>query len=464
MKILCIGFGKNYIKFGQLYVSYKKKELLHLSVLPIGDFSEDKTKEAILSHIETNGLFSEQYVALFDSKDCFIRHLNFPFSKKDKIKQVIKEEMELDLPVSFDDMSVDFMVGAKTKKDTYGVVGFAYYNKEIERILSVFEGLSIDLDFIMPDVAALKGLSDIYESNGVVFLGVKNEHTNYYQKCANNAVFLRSIHSPSDKVLSSVVSAYFKAQTIYAECSADMVVFDAPEGVVSKDALKDIFNCEVLSFEDYIKQFADMELYVDSLLSYSDIVSSLLLASNRGDVVNFRQGRYKKSSRIDSFKKPAMYLLVSVNLIFASCLFYEHTKADIANHKLYEYKQSVELILERNFKNIPKSLTPMQYKSLFLGKIKGLQGNNTTYKLPEYTFIESFNSISKSIPKDIKLTVDSVSYDGRGILISAKAESYGVVDRIKSSLSKVKNFKSIDIKKAKTLPSGGVLFDLYIEL
>ncbi len=469
MKILCIGADRDHIRFGQIEAGYKKNALLHLSAVEINGLSEEEVSAAVLNHINQERLHSEQYAVVVDSSDCFVRHLSFPFRSKDKIAQVIKEELETELPLSIDDMMVDFFVSGAAKNSQYSVVGFAYPEAKIEKILSMLKPSGIDPDFIIPDISALKGVSLLHESGGNVVIDIKDNRTNYYRKCANGGEFLRSMHSGQFKSLSSgLVSADFKAENIYGECNIDFVALDCQYDTFQKikPELASIYECDILSFNDYFNQFHTLsKVYVDNVSLYSDVIGALLLISKHYDVVNFRKGRYKKSSAFENIKEPLLYILISLNIILASFLFYKFNENLAVERALDNSNKSIEMILKRNFPKLQKHLSPIQYKSLFLGKIDELQGGSQNrYNTPNYTFIELFNAVSKAIPKSIDISVERIVYDQNIVLISGHAKSYDLVDKTKRYLSKIKMFDSVEIKKAKTVNAGGIAFDISLKV
>jgi hypothetical protein len=468
MKVLCISIDSDCIRFGQLDFSYKKKTIKHLSTLPISDTSQGDLGLLIAEYIETNNLYSERYAGIFSSKSCFIRHLNFPFHSKDKIRQVIKEEMEIELPFSMEDMEVDFSFGGKTKDNQFGVIGFAYKKEDIEWLLSTLKEAKIEPDYIIPDIAALEGVAGLYGDDGLIFVDIKDDHVNYYQKCTNGEKFLRSIHASSNNksLITSLMSAGFKAENIYGECSCQLAVVDnVISQVQTKDSISEIYDCEVLDFTDYISQFCSFAIEADAVLSYSDIIGALVLIEKRGEIVNFRKGVYKKHSKFENIKYPLMRSLVLINLIMLSFLFYSYNKNFVLQKQLDMSKSNIETILKRNVKVLPKNLSPIQYKSLLLGKIKQLNSAGSgKYKLPEHTFIEIFNTVNKSLPKSIDIKVDRVAYDASSVMISGKAASYDTVDKAKALLAKNSIFQSVEIKRAKTNPKKGVVFDLLITL
>ncbi len=463
VKILCIGFEKNYIKFAQIDASYKKDTLTHLSFLDIPENSSEDVGYLIGSYIKDNDLISNQYVAVFNASECFVRHLSFPFKSKDKIKQVIREEIELDLPVSIEGMAVDFAIGEKLNNNQYSVVAFACREEKIENILSILKTAQVDPDFIIPDIYAIDGIASFCKT-GRVFVDVKDDRINYYQRCKDNNLFLRSIHVlPEKNIFSSLMSAEFKADNIFGDCGYDIVVVDSKDEEI-KENLKNSYDCDVLGIDEYFNQFMDLEINGFDIRSYADVLGAIILTKHKNDIVNFRKGKFKKTTKIEKIKQPLTYAIASLNIIMLSFVFYQYSEYMLFKKEISKAKNNIETVLKRNFKHIPKNLSTMQYKSLFLGKIQELKNNNTTVSVSKYTFIEILNAIHRSIPKNVDIKVNGITYDGNGVVISGKADSYDVVDRAKNLLSKNGIFESVDIRRATTQSSKGVIFDLFAKL
>ena len=108
-KILGIDIGNSAIKVVQVTRGFRVcQKSGHASVELPANADLSQVANILADLISEQKLESDRYLVALGAHEAFLRRLSFPFSARRKIAQVIKFEMEPDLPLSLDEVVVDF--------------------------------------------------------------------------------------------------------------------------------------------------------------------------------------------------------------------------------------------------------------------------------------------------------------------------------------------------------------------
>jgi type II secretion system protein L len=407
------------------------------------------------------------------------RNLTVPFREKKKIRQILPFELETTLPYAPEDIVADFsMPDLKDGRDHSSILAAAVEKERLESFLNILKTYSIEPDVVTVSGFAVSQCLNRFteEDDAQLLLNIDPNRTTMTLNVAGQVMVVRSFAGriTGEGDIRSIVSRV--GQTLAA----------LEEGMGTPPEIKDVRLTGSASqnamVTETIEKVLDMPATPLDLMTHSGIISpsstdkqwqainmdgalSLALAGISGlEVLNFRQGKFAVQKAWVEHKKDIVktgILAVVVAAIFLSSTLVDYYT--IKKRAEGVQKEIVE-IFKSSFPDVTKIVDPLHQMRLKLDEVR----NSDLY--PEVNersvdAIDILNDISRLIPTQINVALNSIIIGSDSILISGDTETFNAVDDMKSRLEKAEAFKTVSISSANMNKSGNrVRFKLKVTI
>lgn len=269
-KILCIDVGLSFIKFFQLIKSVKGSPLGNIYEIETPKKPEESSSslsKAIKDFIEEKELYSDDYVVSIPSRFILIREVKLPFRDHTKIRQVLKFEVEQNIPFQADETLVDFIVEEELS-DGVKVLAFLVKKEVIRDCLTTFHEVGVDPKLITADIFPALGIlrTNIEEMEKIIAhveIGARHTVLNIFKD--GKFKFSRTIMKAGEFITSRIQDA-LKTTRDEAEklkIAGDFDILDSepnPVGLAVMEGLSDILKEITYSINSFLAHHLDEEI------------------------------------------------------------------------------------------------------------------------------------------------------------------------------------------------------------
>lgn len=516
-KILGIDIGSNSLKVVQVTRGFRTSQVSGYASgkLPV-DGDPTQVAAALVELISEHSLESDRYLVAIGTHSAFLRRLSFPFSAERKIAQVIEFELEPGLPLSVDEVLVDFIRTEQKPDGTQGVLAAALPKGVLNPLLTALQEVGIEPEVVDLDGSVLTLMASELKTQlpeRVVILDIGHSKTNLLYHHQGFYTYLRSLMFgcnnlaekvadvlgvSSDEGLNHLFTVGLDEQAFSSEQmggrenivgEVELLAKEIELSLMAAQVQDDQFLPELVLLSgggSIIKGLA--EILEGSLglqvLRLSDletlgsfghlggqssdvpvfaVAAGLCLRGARRRGFNFQAEEFRSQSPLVKWRRQLSYGLVALLLIVFS--WFASVGVDIYTKKrrLDHLNQTVEEVFRRAVPDFKGSAQASQYASIVRAKINELSESVALFGVGarHHSTVELLRIISQAIPTGVDVSINQLTIDSDNVRLSGRAGAFNTVDEVKNRLVASRNFAEVKIAGAKAATDGkGVQFGL----
>ena len=516
--ILGIDIGSSAIKVVQVTRGFRvNRKSGYASVELPADADVSQVANTLVDLIAEKNLESDRYLVALGAHEAFLRRLNFPFTARHKIAQVIGFEMEPGLPLSLDELQVDFVTTEPRQDGTQEVLAAAIPRTVLDPLLSALQEVGIEPEVVDLDSSGLTFIAQELQEQlpeRVVILDIGRRKTNMLYQHRGVDTYLRSLMIGCGRLAEKV------AEVLGVSVDEGMQLLftlglDEEEASSELDFAREAIGVEVESLAREVEislmaaQVQDPELWPELILltgggslikGLAEALEKILglrvtclseleelgLLNQFGERLtdaapfavaaglafkgagrrvgfNFQAEEIRSQNPFVKWRRQLSYGLVACAVVAFAWL--GSVGVDIYTKKktLDRLEQSIEEVFRRTVPDFKGSVRTSQYPSIVKTKINELSQSVTLFgaEAGQYSTVELLRVVSEAIPKDLDVTISLLTVDSQRVRLSGRADGFNTVDGVKNRLTALDNFAGVTITGAKAATDGkGVQFGL----
>lgn len=409
----------------------------------------------------------------------FFRNASLPFGDDKKIKQILPFELEPVLPVSIDNLVIDYQKSREEQKTE--VIAVAVETEKLQSFLSEFHAAAIHPQLVVPGsfplvLTLLEHEKQMPEQ--ALLLDVDHHTADLYILVQGHIAMVRSLTSGIINETRAEAFALRLRQTAVAFAdsvgmtfSPDLVYLCGPaiDTVETQNLIAAAMELptkivDLCAYLPRIEAGADVQDWKPCLADNALAMALLEAESKPCPTFHRTSSPLRNYWRLYSpFIKGPAILFTAVMLLGLFGVWVEgrflQKRVDALDRQLVE---SFETTFPgaRPIKGIP---VVEQMKS----KLKAAQGDRVdpSFHVSKVRAIEVLRAISESIPKEIDVVIRNMVVDTDDVTLAGDATAFNTVDEIKNRLAGIAFFKQVTIASANMDKSGKIVkFKLKIDL
>lgn len=448
----------------------------HASLNPQNDI-EAEWQTALKRISDQMNLSSSVCAISIPAEDLFYRNIRVPFRERKKIRQILPFQLESNMPVSIEDLTIEFQpVNLPGSVDGTDLVTAAIKKEKLSRLLNVMESFHIKPRTVtISGYAAARVLAtretvpqhslvvDMDASTCSIFLVISGE-----------ICFMRAFHVNTNSPNGSDLVGPHIQRSLYA--FSEVSNFDIKPEVVYlagndfnglHEDLSNVLNIAVrrADFTQYtVDDAGPLPDDIREMIVSSNAVALALTEADRSVGINFNREVFagekfwfEHKSRL--IKTGLLALLVAFLAVVNIGLDIRHKQ-----QKLSQIDTRIELTFRSAFPEVKKIVDPLHQMRL---KVKEARKEALSLGASEKRMlaVDVLNDISQNIPQTMDIKLVRLSISPESILVSGNSDSFNTVDDMKNLLEKVPVFSAISISSTTKDKSGNrVNFKLKIQL
>jgi len=429
--------------------------------VPVDDLSNgiQEPLEAVLEAIPVDGATC---IVSLPASEMTFRNITVPFKNRKKIRQILPYELEPTLPVSIDQMSIDFLaLQVAENGDESDILAACVENDRLTAYLDALGGSNLHPELVtiggFPMAYCSSQLSD-FPDNGLV-LDLGRAVSTLFVIVARQVCLIRSI--PAGFTDSSSIAILSKGirQTLYA--FEDIFTGDyQPEGVlITGSTANDTELAQQMSglLEIPVKTsnlMADLDFSIrketaDSWNSiHMDNALSLVQMELKGvGLFNYRRGTFSErklwADHGKQFTQKGILAAVLLILVFLNLYF----DIDTLNRRVVQLDQKITTVFKETFPEIKRIVDPLHQMRVAMDDVKTGGTFPEEFEKKART-IDILNYLSEQIPKETDVELTRLVIGPDTVLVSGNTDTFNTVDDIKNKLETVSAFEKVTISSA----------------
>ncbi len=382
-------------------------------------------------------LKEDGYGVALEDVSAYLLNLSFPFSDKNKIRLVIGNELEERLPVSAEDMTIDFVPGGNGT-----VLAAAVQNSLVEEF-KADKHVKVTTVQSLAVLHALKWFNVIYQKdyvflhvNGstVVLMGFKGDHLYHLRQF---------FHSPGSPALEDALREIVNDKAF--DPRSFVMVSDNEDAEGCREKLETTFAIQI--------QMPRLARLIDGNVPewlWPGIGAGLISARPKG-AINFTGARH---SLLFMSSKSALRLsagLACLGLIVFSIFSLDNFFKDRA----YQYLSAEPGKLYKQA--FPKSPPVKDAARMFREKTRMLEKEPGSVS-PGANPLAVLNEISTKIPAELDVKVNEFTADEKEFVLSGTTVSFATVEKVKAAMEQIRGVSQIEMQNLELAPNRQVKF------
>jgi len=446
--------------------------------LPIRAQSEDDDalSQSLTLLLEQLNPTAPNIVVSLPADHALFRFIRVPFKEDNKIRQILPFELEPTLPISTDNLKIDFQ--KSVSGDQTNVLAVAIDQSVFQRYMSKLTTANIRPQLVVPAGFALIAQIMAIEHQSVakaLFLDMNADKSTLFAFRSGHIEMVRNLPSGVSDETAAEALALRVRQTIIAWSD---ITHDGAEPAViyvSGPGLQNASRVQRLSQTTEIAvQSIDLHEWLPRL-EIADAVDWQPNLMNEALALALLEAEDKPCPNFHRISSPLRnywsayrpYIMVPV-ILLAMVLFIASGGVLLDNYYLKKRVDQLDIQMEQVFKSaFPGTRLTAPPLDQMKSKLKELKkgGAGSEQTAVQTRSIDVLLKISQSIPETIDVVLNRMTIGADEVTISGETTDFNTVDDIKSRLENNESFKQITIASANMDKSGKrVLFKLKIDL
>jgi general secretion pathway protein L len=478
-QILAIDIRSDAVTGVLVTTGLKSHTVIGSAHVPVVDASDDgdglrQALEQLLDHIKPA---AANVVVSLPADSIHFRFLHIPFKEDNKIRQVLPFELEPSLPVSVDNLKIDFQ--KSVTDDQADVLVVAIDKTVLQDFMDKLAAVNIRPQLIVPaGFSMIAHIRDIEEPPAAkaLFLNIDSEKTTLFAMRGGHAETVRNMPSGLEDKAAAEALALRIRQTIAAwsdltrDDQAPLAIFASGPGLQDAghtDRLNQALEMDVQAI-DLPQWLARVEMAAEvewrpNLMN--EALALAILEAEQKPCPNF----HRTSSPLRNYWSAYRPYVMVPAVLLAIIIFIASSGVFIENYTLGKRVDALDAELKQMLVSAFPGTRPSNASVLdqMKSKLKELKkaGTGSEKSVVRTRSIDVLLQLSQLIPDSIEVTLTRMTIGPDEVMVAGETAAFNVVDNIKSHLEKSELFKKITIASANMDKSGErVLFKLKIDL
>ncbi len=399
---------------------------------------------------DRNNLRRDNVVLCLSGGDSVLRRLTLPLSNLRQIRRTVKFQAEkFVVDQSLENIIVDFFVVNQTKKETE-IFMLAVKKEELREKLLLLDEAGISPIGVTIDSVALFNLvaaSGVFPKKGTAaLLEFSSEACRIILVRDTRLVFLRSLNitglAPAE--LDERIARELKTSCLVAgidEPLASVIIAGDEASETTSRTLTRRFGTDIATFNPFTTFPSDT---TEDENGGSDDAAAIALGAalkgiNAESVsLDFRKEEFALRSGFDFVRAKLLYFFGALAVLFGLLLVQSYYDATQKQKHLNEIENEAKLYWRKIFPNkpFPSNTFDRHIKS------KTAKRKSDTRSGPRYhSFVETIRHIASVLPQQQKVTVRSISFDQRHVILAGDAEEFSQFDALVCALRNLRGYK-----------------------
>lgn len=474
-KILGLDLSENSITAVQILSGLKGYQVTGCAQVSI---DEDEGLEGALKELfEHTDLKSDTYLTSIPAEHVSYRNLQMPFKEPKKIKQTLPFEIETVVPVSIEDLVVDFTIVDRSEESE--ILGVSLRKAYIAEYLARLQTHGIDPEVLdircVPTLSCLLKQEEAPDNGLLLEIGAKRNMMILYLK--RRLALIRTFafdgsamalpisdltNNDTDPLVVEQIESGLKSfcrmvqNTIHAfrwqtqrDIPVEQIFFTGMGALYPQtgDRLRQFLGIPVEQINLRRDRRVHMEANVARMWKPALMDNALALAlreDRHGQGFNFRKDEFEVKKRYSGLKADIRKVAVFLIIILAFLIVDLGLDYYLLKSRYERLDQNITEVFRKTFPDVKRIVDPVQQMRVKIQEIK-----DSTVLLPgvtgEQRVLDLLKDISQRVPKSTDMHVTRCVVDPETVSISGDTDTYNTVDSIKNGLEPSSYFSTVTI-------------------
>lgn len=426
---------------------------------------------------EILGIEVEGSIGVLPGSEVLYRVFKLPFGNQKKIDQIAPLELEDGLPFELDEFVFDNQILRRDESGQYEVLSSLIPSERVAEGLYTFAQLGSDPKTLTTKASALLGIAEhvaskehecfalIEVSSGRASLAVFEDGV--ARRYRDLPLIPNENHSELAPELFSQLNCSLQRSEKELECSIAAVYVVSDSSFYQQCSSALVYPVHSLDFEEFVHNRTDEDVRIDNLTWAIGLLSLEILGAKKGagELVDFRQGIFSYNPAWRNLWNAIQTELVSLGLALSAAILWFVSIVYSSQHELTQAEDAIKNLLSSA---LPEVSVPYRREASFLEEEtvrieEQLRGMGSLSSLSP---LESLNVLSKSIGRDIDISVDAVNIAQSRLSLRGSVLDNPSVGRLSGALEKQSSrFCAVKVDPKGRVPgSSRVKFSAEIEL
>ncbi len=392
-------------------------------------------------------IFGDRVALAVPAVEVFVRQLKFPFTDARKIESALPFELSSQLPVTIDELTVDFQTPLPEKEGGCRTCAAALRTEYLEKLLATFDGADIPVHIVdVAPFAYAKGVREQLRDGLLVVLGEEETTLGLMKEGRLTQYRLIPGTGDEDGMARLLLREAMSLQRDSGSQNLPMTLI----GPGASPTLEEILRSSGRRIERLRFFASGRDIEPEYLPAVALALRAAAPAKERE--FNFRRGKYALKSEWAGLKKELIaasivLLLTIATLGGAAGLNYAHK-----SKQLQALDQQMVSAFRETFPGAqPMVDIPLQMRS----RINELRTQARQIGSgPQGSAISVLNEISQRMPRDVTVDVRDMAFSADMVRIEGVTTSFDAINQIARSLQESPLFAEAQIADAKASIDG----------
>lgn len=383
-----------------------------------------------------------RYAVSLSESSSFMVLLQFPFSGREKIGLVIDHELDSILPADAEDLTMDFQEIGKGNVLSVSIQNSALEDFKDDKNINLITTNSLSA------LHALRWLNIIREPD-YTFLNIDGSIVSVMTFIGGQLRYVRQFFyfPESDSLMEALEDLFGRKELGHAPV---YMVDNRPGAAAEKERIERAFARSV--------EMPSVEPYTGADRGYEWLWSGIgaaLLSSNPKDEINFAAGRKRRSLSINRSMFISSGAIAALCLLIFSLFYFNyHMKL-----RVFSFLAGEQTRVYRSA--FPRAAPVKDIGKAFENRVKGIDRELHGVGVDlQATPLQILAEISNGIDDEIDVKLNEFVCDDKEFGITGTTTSFASVEKIKSSLEKIKEIKEVDIQSVDIMVGRQVRFKI----
>ena len=434
---------------------------------------------AIKTIAEKMDLTGSVCIASVPADQIIYRYIQVPFKDEKKIRQILPFELEPSLPLSPEDIVIDFQpLKLLDHRDRTDLITVSIEKSTLSSYLDILASYAIDPKSVtiggyslalymssLPDMPENWVLVDINKHNGSLYIAVSGEicflrsfSMNFSDSSATTPLCASIEHSLN--AFEDTFEIDLSLDCIFLTGSA--LIDSSIDGEIERILGLPVKRPDLLHHPD-VPITARPESPIEPAQTDSALALALLDVSGiKG--LNFRKGPFAYRKQWVENKKNLIISGIILALVLILGFFNIYIEMRGMEKQAARLDREIHDLFKTTFPDVKRIVDPLQQMRMKVKEAKK-HAVNAGRSTGNVRMVDMLNAISTHVPKEIDVEFTQMLMSEDGILLSGNTDTFNSVDSIKRTIEQAEAFKNVTISSASTNRSGNrITFKLKVDL